>query len=264
MSYNDLFELVACDLCGQTGAPAYIRMADHLYGVPGIFTIAKCQSCGLLFTNPRPKHSLMGELYSDYYDGSVGFREPQTRSFSERIKKNLFLRKTYHRIFGNYMGEVLSKTRGRVLDIGCGMGGILEDLAKLGCETFGIEPNPDAAKMCKEKRLNVECGFIEDMIYPEDYFDVVLLFHVIEHLSSPKKALDEIFRILKPGGCAFIWCPNAESYVAKFFRDFWAGWHLPFHLYHFSPKTISALIELTAFGTVKLKARTSIWSCISR
>jgi SAM-dependent methyltransferase len=257
ISRAESFEFVACDICGMTGAPDYIRMADHLYGVPGTFTIAKCRSCGLLFTNPRPKHSLMGSLYGDYYDGSVGFRGPQTRSFSERMKENLFLRKAYHRIFGNYMGEVLSKSRGRVLDIGCGMGGILEDLAKLDCETFGIEPNPDAAKMCKEKGLNVECGLVEDMIYPKDSFDVVLLFHVIEHLHSPKKVLDEISRILKPGGHVFIWCPNAQSYVAKFFRDSWAGWHLPFHFYHFTPQTISRLVGLTAFEIVKLKARTS-------
>jgi 2-polyprenyl-3-methyl-5-hydroxy-6-metoxy-1,4-benzoquinol methylase len=256
-SGEESFELVPCDVCGVTGAPAHIRMADHLWDVPATFTVAKCQCCGLLFSNPRPKYSLMGSLYSEYYDGSVASPEHQTPPISERIKKNIFLRKLYHCVFGNYMGEVLSKTRGRVLDIGCGMGGILEDLARLGCETFGIEANPDAARICKEIGLNVECGFIEDMIFPEDYFDVVLLFHVIEHLPSPKKALDEIFRILKPGGRVFIWCPNAESYVAKFFRDFWTGWHLPFHFYHFSPDTMARLIGLTAFETLKLRTRTS-------
>ena len=173
------------------------------------------------------------------------------------MKRNTFLRKTYHNVFGNYLGEVLSKTRGKVLDIGCGLGTTLDDLVRSGCEVLGIEPNPDAAKMCKERGLNVECGLIEDMIYPENFFDVVLLFHVIEHLPSPKNTLQKIFQILKPGGRLFIACPNADSYLFKFFGEYWAGWHLPFHFYHFTPQTMSKLIGLTAFEIVKLKARTS-------
>ena len=255
--FEQPFEFVPCDTCGVTGAPEYIRMTDHLYGVPGTFTIAKCQSCGLLFTNPRPNLNFIDSLYSNYYNGSVALVGPQDQSIPERMKRNTFLRKTYHQVFGNYIGEVLSKTRGRVLDLGCGLGGVLEDLTKLGCEVFGIEPNPDAAKMCKEKGLNVECDLIEDMIYPENFFDVVLLFHVIEHLPSPKNTLQKIFQILKPSGSLFIACPNADSYLSKFFGEYWAGWHPPFHFYHFTPQTMSKLIGLTDFEIVKLKARTS-------
>ena len=255
--HDEFFEFVPCDTCGITGAPEYMRMADRLYGVPGTFTIAKCQSCGLLFTNPRPNLNFIDSLYSNYYNGSVALLGPHNQSISERMKRNPFLRKTYHHVFGNYLGEVLSKARGRVLDIGCGLGTALDDLARLGCEVLGIEPNPDAAKRCKERGLNVECALVEDLNYPENCFDTVILFHVIEHLASPKNILQKIFHILKPSGHVFIWCPNAESYVAKFFGDSWAGWRLPFHLYHFTPKTMSAVIELTCFEIVKLKARTS-------
>jgi 2-polyprenyl-3-methyl-5-hydroxy-6-metoxy-1,4-benzoquinol methylase len=232
-------------------------MTDHLYGVPGTFTIAKCQSCGLLFTNPRPIPNLIDSLYSNYYSGSMALSGSQTPSISEHMKRNTSLRKTYHRVFGNYLGEVLSKARGRVLDIGCGLGTTLDDLARLGCEVLGIEPNPDAAKRCKERGLNVECALVEDLNYPENCFDTVILFHVIEHLASPKNILQKIFHALKPSGRVFITCPNAESYLSKFFGEYWAGWHLPFHFYHFTPKTISKLIGLTAFETVKLQARTS-------
>jgi 2-polyprenyl-3-methyl-5-hydroxy-6-metoxy-1,4-benzoquinol methylase len=257
LSREESFEFVPCGTCGLTGAPEYIRMADYLYGVPGTFTIAKCLSCRLLFTNPRPKPNLIDSLYSNYYNGSVALLGPQNQSISERMKKNTFLRKTYHHVFGNYSGEVLSKTRGRVLDIGCGMGTTLDDLARLGCEVLGIEPNPGAVKMCNERGLNVECALVEDMIYPENYFDTVILFHVIEHLASPRNILQKIFHILKPSGRVFIACPNADSYLSKFFGEYWAGWHLPFHFYHFTPQTISTLIGLTAFEIVSLKARTS-------
>jgi 2-polyprenyl-3-methyl-5-hydroxy-6-metoxy-1,4-benzoquinol methylase len=249
-------QIVPCETCGVTGAPEYIRMADHLYGVPGTFTIAKCQSCGLLFTNPRPNLNFTDSLYSNYYNGSVALLGPQHQSISRRMKRNTFLRKTYHDVFGNYLGEVLSKARGRVLDVGCGLGNILEELAKLGCEVFGIEPNPDAAKMCKEKGLDVECGLVDEVVYPENDFDTVILFHVIEHLPSPKNTLQKIFHILKPGGRVFLACPNADSYLSKFFGEYWAGWHLPFHFYHFTPQTMSKLIGLTDFEIVKLKART--------
>jgi 2-polyprenyl-3-methyl-5-hydroxy-6-metoxy-1,4-benzoquinol methylase len=251
------FESVPCDICGTTGALDYLHMEDRLNGVPGTFTIVKCQSCGLLFTNPRPNYNFLESLYSSYYDGSVGLLEHQNNSFSDRLKRNIPFRKAYHRLFGNYWGEVLSKSRGRVLDIGCGLGAKLDDLVQLGCEVSGIEPNPDAAEMCKKRELKVECGLVENMIYPENHFDDVILFHVIEHLASPKHVLQKILQILKPGGRVFIACPNADSYLSKFFKEYWAGWHLPFHFYHFTPQTISKLIGLTGFELVKLKARTS-------
>ena len=125
------------------------------------------------------------------------------------------------------------------------------------------QPDPDirlksSLSFCpKKKGLNVECALMEGITYPENFFDAVLLFHVIEHLPSPKKILNEIFRILKQGGRVFISCPNADSYLSKFFGEYWAGWHLPFHFYHFTPQTISKLIGLTPFDIVKSKARTS-------
>jgi 2-polyprenyl-3-methyl-5-hydroxy-6-metoxy-1,4-benzoquinol methylase len=257
MPSEEFFEFVPCDTCGVTGAPVYMRMADHMYGVPGTFTIAKCQSCEQLFTNPRPNLNFIDSLYSNYYNGSVALLGPQNQSIFERMKRNTFLRKTYHHVFGNYLGEVLSKARGRVLDVGCGLGNILEELAKLGCEVFGIEPSPAAARICREKGLDVECGLVDEVIYPENAFDTVILFHVIEHLPSPKNTLQTIFHILKPGGRVFLVCPNADSYLSKFFGEYWAGWHVPFHFYHFTPQTISKLIGLTDFEIVKLKARTS-------
>ena len=204
ISYEQSFEYVLCDICGTAGAPDYIRMADHLYGVPRTFTIAKCRSCGLLFTNPRPNQNFIESLYSNYYNESVALSRSLTPPISERMKRNTSLRRAYHHVFGNYLGEVLSKARGKVLDIGCGLGTTLDDLARLGCEVLGIEPNPDAAKRCKERGLNVECALVEDLNYPENCFDTVILFHVIEHLASPKNILQKIFHALKPSGRVFI------------------------------------------------------------
>lgn len=186
MSYNDSFEFVPCDTCGAIGAPDYIRMADHLCGMPGIFTIAKCRSCGLLFTNPRPNLNVLDSLYGNYYSESAALSRSENPSISQRMKRNTSLRKTYHHVFGNYLGEVLSKAKGSVLDIGCGLGETLEDLKKLGCECSGIEPNSAAARMSKEKGLNVKCSLADELNYPENFFDTVILFHVIEHLQSPK------------------------------------------------------------------------------
>ena len=256
-SREESFEFVPCDVCGVTGAPDHIRMADHLYGVPGVFTVVRCQSCGLLFTNPRPNENSLKSLYSNYYNESVALLGSQIPSLSGRMRRHPSLRKTYHHVLGNYLGEVLSKARGRVLDIGCGLGTILDDLARLGCEGFGLEPNSAAVTICKEKGLNVRCGLADELTYPENFFDTVILFHVIEHLPSPKNTLQKIFQILRPGGRVFLVCPNADSYASKFFGEYWAGWHLPFHFYHFSPETIARLIGLTAFEPLKLITRTS-------
>jgi SAM-dependent methyltransferase len=80
----------------------------------------------------------------------------------------------------------------------------------------------------------------------------VVFLHSLEHLPSPGKALQEAFRILKPGGRVFIYCPNVQSYMARWFGESWAGWHLPFHLYHFTPATMRRLVLAENFRLVRL------------
>jgi 2-polyprenyl-3-methyl-5-hydroxy-6-metoxy-1,4-benzoquinol methylase len=253
----ELFEYVDCDICNRRETKRYLHMKDYLYSLPGTFSIVKCTSCGLLFTNPRPKSNLIPDLYSKYYggiDSNASFNN--ARTIKPLFQGNITLRKLYHWMCGQYLGEVLTKARGRVLDIGCGSGSLLEELMQLGCIGYGIEPNMSAAQACIEKGLNVTCGVLNSIDYPDNFFDTVIMWHVIEHLPSPKSTLKKVHKILKPGGHVFIYCPNADSYMTALFHELWRGWHLPFHFYHFTPDTMSKLVKAIDFKKILMRTVT--------
>ncbi len=253
---ENAFETVGCDLCGGGAAKTFLPLEDHLFGVPGSFRVARCSSCGFLFTSPRPMRADLKRLYETYYvDHESSSALDQSHLKSELIHRPS-LRRLYHSLFGNYLAAMLREARGRVLDIGCGTGNILKEMEALGLDAYGIEPNPKAAEACAKKGLRVVQGTLEETRFQENSFDTVILWHVIEHVPSPSSLLDAIYPILKPGGQVFICCPNAESYMAAMFKPFWAGWHMPFHFSHFTPETMKSLILKKSFQPVRIRAVT--------
>jgi 2-polyprenyl-3-methyl-5-hydroxy-6-metoxy-1,4-benzoquinol methylase len=250
------FEDVPCDLCGGAGSKTFLEMRDPLYGVPGLFRIVECSSCGFMFTNPRPKREYLDGLYETYYGDHESRFPAKDRPLRSVMVRSLLLRQAYHRFLGNYLGTVLRKARGRVLDVGCGSGSMLKEMEAFGLEAYGVEPNPMAVQACLNKGLRVAEGTLENVQYPAGYFDTIILWHVLEHVPSPRSTLASVYPILKPGGHVFICCPNADSYMADFFNQFWAGWHIPFHLSHFTPETMQSLILATSFQPLLIRAVT--------
>lgn len=247
-------ESVTCDQCGGRGQRPYLTMEDHFFHVPGAFSVVKCTSCGLLYTNPRPTGDELRGLYATYYAGN-GLQRPST-GFASFIRHHPGMLSLWHALCGQYSSTAIRKLRGNVLDIGCGTGDLLDQVRTGGCRAFGVEPNESSAAICRSRGFEVYTGSFEDLPFPPNYFDAVILWHSIEHLSSPRNALAKIRRILKPGGNVLIWCPNADSSPAALFHQFWSGWHLPFHFYHFTPKTLTALAETAGFRVEKLRTVT--------
>jgi 2-polyprenyl-3-methyl-5-hydroxy-6-metoxy-1,4-benzoquinol methylase len=254
--HENKFEHAVCDLCGGGSSKTALEMRDPLYGVPGLFRIVECSSCGFLFTNPRPKPGYLDRLYQTYYGDHESRAREKDGPLRSALVRSPLLRRAYHRVFGNPLGTVLGKARGRVLDVGCGTGAMLKEMEASGLETYGVEPNPKAVQACLRKGLRVVEGTLENARYPAGYFDTIILSHVIEHVPSPRSTLGFLYPILKPGGRVFISCPNARSYMAGLFKQFWAGWHIPFHLSHFTPETMKTLILETPFQPLLIRAVT--------
>jgi SAM-dependent methyltransferase len=101
--------------------------------------------------------------------------------------------------------------------------------------------------------LNVFTGTVEEAKFENDFFDVIILNNVLEHLFDPKTTLNEINRILKNNGTLVIGIPNANSFEAKIFKKYWSAWDLPRHLYHFTPNTIKSLLNKTGFQVLEIK-----------
>jgi SAM-dependent methyltransferase len=216
--------------------------------------IVKCSSCGLLYTNPRLTQESLARCYDGYYSGSA---EPAAkRPFSDITQWKRLLRSAWHWYCGQYLSEVLGKAHGKVLDVGCGTGDLLEELKNRGCEPFGVEFNPVSFDTCKRKGLDVRCGNFIDADLPKGFFDTVIFWHSLEHLPSPRRALAKTLALLKPGGTVFIHSPNAKSYLAGIFGRHWYAWQIPFHLYHFDVHSIQLAAEKSGFNTVKLRTAT--------
>jgi 2-polyprenyl-3-methyl-5-hydroxy-6-metoxy-1,4-benzoquinol methylase len=253
-------EQVTCDLCGSSNCIEYFRAEDSFFNVPGLFSVVRCSACGLLYTNPRPNADEILSLYDRFYDHSI--HGPVHGQPSALIRKYPLLRTAWHALCGQYMSEVIRKSAGNVLDIGCGHGDLMEDMRDKGCHVEGVEPNLSSATAAAYKGFLVHRGSFEEISLPENHFDVLIFWHVLEHLFSPKTSLIKARTLLKAGGRVFICCPNADSYLSGLFKTFWSGWHLPFHFHHFTIKTIEKLAHETGFKIEKMRAVTPEYSTL--
>ncbi len=139
----------------------------------------------------------------------------------------------------------------RVLDIGCGAGVYLESLRAQGWETWGIEPSPVQAHAVRQRLQlapeRVFAGRAEDAAFAAGTFDLVTMFHVLEHLHDPMAVLAKIRSWLREGGTLRLSVPNVESYESRLFGRLWFGLEIPRHLTHFSPATVRRALEMAGF-----------------
>jgi ubiquinone/menaquinone biosynthesis C-methylase UbiE len=140
-------------------------------------------------------------------------------------------------------GSVINK----VLDIGCGTGDFLNVCKKSGKEIHGIEPDSKARNLAKEI-LKVEILHPDQSEkIPDESFDLITMWHVLEHVPDLKKQISELSRIIKKGGKVVIALPVYESYDAEVYKEKWAAWDVPRHLYHFNKAVINKMMLANDF-----------------
>jgi SAM-dependent methyltransferase len=252
MSAGVELESVPCDLCGRSEGTVLFVGRDYRFGRTEQYTFVRCESCGLIRLNPRPSMSALQELYELEYP-----IEMET-SPERGIRKSELLRSLWHRLTGNYTDRVITRVRGRVLDVGCGYGKYLLPLKKKGCEVYGVEVNPKCVDFCRKAGLTVFRGTLEEANFPDAFVDFVILSQVLEHVPSPKRTLKEIHRVLKPSGRVLIYCPNGKGYLRDLFGMYWHGWHIPFHLYVFTAPTLTQLANEAGFAVARIRTVTPV------
>ena len=154
-----------------------------------------------------------------------------------------------------------------MIDIGCNEGRGLTIYQRNGFEVEGLELNEQAATEARSLGYRIYTSLLEEF-QPEDPYDVVVLSNVLEHAMNPKEMLSHVARIMKPHGQVWISCPNLKSWLRYLFGRHWINWHVPFHLFHFSEKTIENLLLSAGFRVSRVGHKTpSLWlvhSIISR
>lgn len=236
--------LSSCPICGHPFFREFLKSKDYFLSKDE-FTIQICENCGFKFTNPRPdeievlKYYESNEYISHNAQKSNLFNiiYRQIRTFS--IRRKFILVKRY----GN--GQTL-------LDIGCGTGEFIAYCSKKGIITTGVEPNENARKFAIEslhQNVRPESFFNEN---GKNSFDVITLWHVLEHIHDLNGRMEKIATLLKPSGTLIVAVPNSNSWDAVYYREFWAAYDLPRHLYHFGSDTVQMLTFKHEFNLTEI------------
>lgn len=261
-------EVPLCLLCDTPGRPVYTGLSDRYFNVPGLWKLIGCRNCHLLWLNPRPLPADLGRLYAEYYTHSVSTRYSKGKFMREAIKHALWAahcgysavlpQRKFWRRAGHWLGVVPSLKRkaereilylhgrsgGRLLDIGCGDGSFLRQMRNLGWEVYGIEPDPNAARVARrEFGLDVRQGSISDVGFANEFFDAIVLSHVIEHVLDPIALLRQCRALLTRSGRLVAATPNGCSVGHRLQKGFWKELDPPRHLYVFTPETLTRSAE---------------------
>lgn len=192
----------------------------------------------MLFTHPKPAAKELDAYYaSPNYISHTDSKKTQLDKIYQWVKKYMLHRK---------LGWIEKKfpDRGRILDIGAGTGDFLLEAKKKGWKVSGVEPNEQAGNIALEKGIKLATTSGK---FSSNKFDVITLWHVLEHVYDLRAQIIELEHLLKKGGLLIIAVPNYKSYDAQHYKEFWAAYDVPRHLYHFSQNSFKPLFEGTGF-----------------
>lgn len=242
-------ETVTCNICGSSSYRIVYQLSDWLLERPQVqSTLVKCLNCGLIYQNPRPTIEEMDQHYPPEYEpyNSNG----NSISWLQQKAVDYGLEKRAHTV-------TAFKHCGVLLDIGCASGVFLNHIQhKPGWETRGVEVSEYAAQQARQiYGLDVLTGTLEQANFPDNTFDAVTMWDVLEHLHDPSATFQEIRRILKPGGVVAFRVPNGDSFDARLFGIYWAGLDAPRHLYVFQKATATRLLSQSGFEALKITSR---------
>ncbi|MEO6683174.1 MAG: class I SAM-dependent methyltransferase, partial [Ginsengibacter sp.] len=234
---------VSCCVCESEDAQIVGQGKDYEYKTSeDIFVAMKCNSCGLVYLNPRPKVSEFKRIYPSTYH-AFNFSEKEY-GIVHKIRSRL----EAQRLLKSFNG--LAKNA-RILDVGCGDGfhlKLLRDYGKKSWELEGVDLDERAVANAKNSGLTVYQGSVETIDLPENSYDGAYIIQTIEHVESPDKVLLGINRLLKPGGILLIVTDNTDSLDFGYFKkQYWGGYHFPRHWNLFNKKSIAKLAVKTNF-----------------
>lgn len=243
-------KLEHCPVCNSNQFKELFTCKDYV-ATGASFAVVSCLACGLQFTNPRPSEAEIGKYYeSTQYISHAGNDKSElgvtykiydwVRNYS--IGSKLKLIKKYHK-------------NGKLLDLGCGLGyflqGVQEDKTYEG---FGADISDEAIKYVKAN-FNIDV-MPENKLYEitAGSYDIITQWHVMEHVHRLEERMKFLKHILKTDGTMFIAVPISNSFDAKHYKQFWDGYDVPRHLYHFTANSMRILMEKNDFKIVKQSA----------
>ena len=231
----ETLEHINCPICERDETEELFRKER--------LSVVLCQHCQLRYVNPRVSRQTLETGYiEDYYPPDKVTRihtdSMEWLQMSERLTEL----------------ERRHQTKGRLLDVGCGIGTFLHLAHQRGWHPQGIDPSKSGAAFAREQhQLDVKCGDVFEADFPSDHFDAITLYHVLEHISELNPFLRELRRVLKPEtGTLVIEVPNGESLQSRIQKAAWPYVHPRDHLYYFSARSLPKLLQKHGFQRITL------------
>jgi SAM-dependent methyltransferase len=215
---------------------------DYVTG--DLFRIQRCHDCGLARTFPRPAVDELSRYYPAGYHGRGG-RYPRPLQL---VLDLIYARRARR------LEQICGGRPGRVLDIGCGPGRLLSQLRQRGWQVMGTELSDESARFARETLgLNVLTapGALDAL--PAGSFDLIVLWHVLEHVADPGAQIQEVERLLRPGGIALFAVPNLGSLEARWAGPRWFHLDVPRHLNHFDLPVLRRLLEANGLNVASVR-----------
>ncbi|MHB1245464.1 MAG: class I SAM-dependent methyltransferase [Sulfuriferula sp.] len=245
---NVSLEDVPCPLGCNRNDEVILAGCDLLHDLPGEFTVVKCCTCGLMRTNPRPTPETIGFYYPDDYGPYLG---TQVRKAQPSSLKTL-LKPLIKRVFNFNTQRLPSLAPGRMLEVGCASGAFLHEMASQGWQVQGIEFSGKAALAAAQLGYRVHAGPLETAPPPDENFDLIVGWMVLEHLHDLIGGLQKLREWAKPGAWLVLSVPNSASLEFRLFKEKLYALHLPNHLYHFTPETMEMVLQVGGWTLEKV------------
>lgn len=224
-----LEQVIACPICGERDFSKQFDTLDYTTTRES-FTIARCDNCSLLLTNPRPPKDSIGKYYqSEKYISHTGGGETLVDNIYRVVRSTAL--KSKLRLVNKYQSKF------NLLDYGCGTGEFLATCKDAGWTVTGVEPSDDA-----RIKIRKDISVVTDLSKVTTQVNAITMWHVLEHVHDLNETLARMRSLLTNNGTVFIAVPNHESYDARYYKSFWAGYDVPRHLWHFNKENVKTLL----------------------
>ena len=235
-----MINVTTCNICGGNQFTTLLSCKDFTVSQED-FLLIRCKQCAVIITSPRPEEDKLGKYYQseDY--------------ISHTSKANNFINFLYlnvRKITLQQKRKILESIAQQktILDYGCGTGSLISYLQTKGWQVKGYEPDANARKLAQQN-----CIVYDNPKTILETFDVITLWHVLEHTTEPNLTISLLSKLLKPRGKLVIAVPNHKSYDANYYKQYWAAYDVPRHLWHFNREAMEQLLQQHGFTLQKIE-----------
>jgi ubiquinone/menaquinone biosynthesis C-methylase UbiE len=242
-----MIDIKICPVCGGENLQRFLSSKDNTVSQQ-VFELRQCQTCKLGITTPRPADQDLHQYYlsDDYISHS--------NKGTTLVDKVYLIARSFTLKWKLRIIQQGNTTPGKILDYGCGTGDFLSACRSIAWTTAGVEPSQAAREQAKKITGSPIYESLSSV--PDANFSVITLWHVLEHVSNLDETLSQLKNMLAENGTIFIAVPNHNSWDGEHYKEYWAGYDTPRHLWHFPRETMKTLITkngMNLMGTIPMK-----------